>query len=176
MFVSKNNIKMNKIKKSIQGKYNTNWVSLLNSNKINNLTTSVSNQLNHYSDKPQGLWLAIGDSWIDFIESEGMTGFINKYCSAFKIDLKDHRLIILSSVKDYINFNKKYAKNEDKIRWEEVSKEYDGIIVHNPKGMSFKLNMFWLYTWDITSACIWRDEAIKSVEEIYNDYEPKVFG
>ncbi len=105
-----------------------------------------------------------------------MTGFINKYCSAFKIDLKDHRLIILSSVKDYINFNKKYAKNEDKIRWEEVSKEYDGIIVHNPKGMSFKLNMFWLYTWDITSACIWRDEAIKSVEEIYNDYEPKVFG
>ena len=165
---------MSELQNIIKSKYDNDWIALSNSDKIFQLTNLVSSQKNHYGFKPQGLWLGLGDNWLQYIKDNDMTDWISEYCSAFSIELGSN-ILILKDKEDYVNFTKRYSKNSSNIKWEVVAKKYDGIIAYAPRRFAFDRSLSWTYGWDITSACIWNSEGIKDIDEILNGCNDESF-
>lgn len=165
---------MSELQNIIKSKYDNDWIALSNSDKIFQLTNLVSSQKNHYGFKPKGLWLGLGDNWLQYIKDNDMTDWITEYCSAFSIKLGSN-ILTLKDKEDYVNFTKRYAKNSSNIKWEVVAKKYDGIIAYAPRRFAFDRSLSWTYGWDITSACIWNSEGIKDIDEILNGCNDESF-
>ena len=158
---------MSELQRIIKNQYSNDWIALSNADKIYQLTNMLSSQKNHYGFKPQGLWLGLGDNWLQYIKDNDMTDWITEYCSAFSIKLGSN-FIVLKDEEDYLNFTKRYSKTPFVIKWDVVAKKYDGIIAYAPRRFAFNNRLAWTYGWDVTSACVWKDEGIKDVEEIFN--------
>ena len=158
---------MSELQRIIKNQYSNDWIALSNADKIYQLTNMLSSQKNHYGFKPQGLWLGLGDNWLEYIKDNDMTDWITEYCSAFSIKLGSN-FIVLKDEEDYLNFTKRYSKTPFVIKWDVVAKKYDGIIAYAPRRFAFNNRLAWTYGWDVTSACVWKDEGIKDVEEIFN--------
>ena len=165
---------MSELQNIIKSKYDNDWIALSNSDKIFQLTNLVSSQKNHYGFKPQGLWLGLGDNWLQYIKDNDMTDWISEYCSAFSIELGSN-ILILKDKEDYVNFTKRYSKNSSNIKWEVVARKYDGIVAYQPRRFALDRSLSWTYGWDITSACIWNSEGIKDIDEILNGCNDESF-
>lgn len=165
---------MSELQNIIKSKYDNDWIALSNSDKIFQLTNLVSSQKNHYGFKPQGLWLGLGDNWLQYIKDNDMTDWITEYCSAFSIELGSN-ILILKDKEDYVNFTKRYSKNSSNIKWEVVARKYDGIVAYQPRRFALDRSLSWTYGWDITSACIWNSEGIKDIDEILNGCNDESF-
>ena len=115
------------------------------------------------SIKPCGLWYGFGPSWVEWVESE-MPEWKGKYY--YKLEVNENKLIQLSTYSDIINFTEKFFDREPGfIKWKDVAKKYSGIEI-NPYVHPSKYNVTWYYGWDVASGCIWKEDAIKSFEEI----------
>lgn len=154
----------------IESNYDTDWIALGDKNKIHDIRPELRFQKNHYGFKPKGLWLGKGNNWIEYIEANDMTEWISTYCSAFKIELGED-ILVLKEKEDFINFTKEYSESRFSVDWKKVANKYNGIVVFSPRRFQFEKGLEWLYGWDITSACIWSDEGIESIDKVYDGCE-----
>jgi GNAT superfamily N-acetyltransferase len=151
-------------KKVLEKGYSSSWITLSGKEEIF-IAPEFRFQEGHYGFKPKGIWLAKGTGWIDFIEEEGID--FKHYCSAFKVDLGED-ILVLNDLEDYNGFTLRYAISESKIDWVKVAKRYNGIALINPRRFQFNEGLQWVYGWDITSACIWSEEGVESIEMVYD--------
>ena len=122
-----------------------------------------------WNKKPNGIWFGIGDSWINWIESDSP-----KWAkpSVIKIELNLSKILNLRKDSDLRDFEERYLYMERSMYsadWRRVALTYDGIIhwMH-PYGGRFLLDdprSFW-YGWDVRSGCVWNPAAIKSIKII----------
>jgi len=96
--------------------------------RIETLKNVNPNHLNPNKDfgKPNALWLSYDDSWINEIYQGNPTCYYYEY----KFDKSN--MFVIDSIKTLFNFQNKFAtinfNNLKYIDWEEVSKNYTGII------------------------------------------------
>lgn len=115
--------------------------------------------------KPEGLWYAIGNEWIDWVRSE-MPEW--EYDNIFVLQINEDRVKKLSSLKDITQFTKEYGikyRYGYIIDWAKVAKEYSGIEIA-PYVYEARRKFNWYYTWDVASGCIWGKDGIKSIEKL----------
>lgn len=120
--------------------------------------------------KPNGLWYAIGTEWIDWVKSE-MPDWEGQFI--YKIVINKKKILHLKSEKDIINFNEEY-KSEDilplvgllsLINWKKVARNYSGIEI-SPWKSDHNFDFFWHCGWNVSSGCVWKDDAILSIKKI----------
>lgn len=127
--------------------------------------------------KPNGFWVSVDDAWKEWCEGEEFSLDRLKY--VYEVFLSDEaKILYIGTVQELDEFTEKYtdAAFEDGglgkgifIRWEDVAKEYEGIIIapylHERR---FTRNTMWYYGWDVASGCIWKRDAIHAVLQ-YDD-------
>ena len=151
------------LNKLVNHKYNNDY---LHFSLDNDFTFYDNDQSTHYGFKPKGLWIGRGIAWLDYLEWVDFSEKIAGYCSVFKIDVNEKDICVLSNEKEVRLFTLKYGKDGGKnIDWKKVAKKYDGIKVVYPN--QFQNNYNWLFGWDITSTCIWNENAINDYKRIY---------
>ena len=126
------------------------------------------------SFKPRGLWYAIGTEWVDWVRGN-MPEWESDHI--YKIELDDSKILHLGEDMSYAEFEQLFGadfftsnygdyKSPSNIKWWKVKAydggKYSGIEIKDPWG-DIKS---WLRTWDISSGCIWRANAIKNIIKI----------
>lgn len=136
--------------------------------------------------KPQGFWVSVEEdeedqTWKSWCEQEEFRIEALKY--RYHIKLKEKAKILhLSTTDEIFNFGKDFQGNDQndfdnftikqeinpyiyvyEIRWEEVKKQWDGIII-SPYNWKCRLltETVWYYGWDCASGCIWNIDCIES--------------
>ncbi len=143
---------------------------------------TCSKQYKKSGMKPFGLWLGMGNDWLNWLESEMPNRRKDvKYKYAFYLK-RDANLLIVDSVADINNLIKNYGDKSIKfltIKWKEICKEYDGVIFRNfnknkkqlitPYMQKDKINLMtyhdkygWYDSIDVDSACIFRPSKVVS--------------
>jgi hypothetical protein len=130
--------------------------------------------------KPKGFWYSCYNGWYNWLKIEGMTKWMYKYIHKinFQKDVlstirkkNKNKVLVISNLKDFDEFNKKYGKN-DLINWNKVSKDYGGIEIC--PHLSKRKCCFWYSTFDVASGCIWNVKPIlKSSKLIYEKRKGK---
>jgi len=124
------------------------------------------------SDKPNGLWYAFGDSWVQFMKynfDEYWYGVI-KHAYVFEIN-KDNIIRIISK-NDVIDFTHEFGDGKGIINWGAVKNKYSGIEMPTYRKFGFRnmhdddIKYKWLYSWDIPSGCIWKPDGITKITKI----------
>ena len=120
--------------------------------------------------KPEGLWYAIGGSWLEWCIGEDFGG-TGKYVYEVKLNPKAN-ILFLSTPDDVFSFSEKYRRTDSyfakfpsiHIDWQRVLEDYDGIEV-NPYFYELRLthNLIWYYGWDVPSGCFWKANAKKKI-------------
>jgi len=140
---------------------------------ITNATIDVSRTYEQ-SDKdikPTGLWYGINNEWLNWCK-EHEPEWIGK--NMFKLDIDMSNVLILSTVKDTIEFYIKYKKDKpwECMKWRDLAKDYDGFEIQNYHAIKYSeflridyIGFLWLWGWDVDSGCIWNLKAIKSIEK-----------
>lgn len=117
--------------------------------------------------KPCGLWLSHEDgfNWKQWCEQEQFPYGDHEY--AVTID-STANIASLDSLSHVEEFFREFSLGEFSINWEEVAKNYDGIYVSEEALRYAFMNnqMTFLYGWDLTSACIWNADIVKTFEKI----------
>ena len=135
-------------------------------NDLINLKESNYNQAQ--TMKPKGLWYDVDLSWLDWCKSE-MPDWT--YKNHFKLDIDESKILIIDTKEKLIEFDKEYSKKIDEtlsihyIDWELVATKYSGIEI-SPYRYDCRMSLFWYYSWDVESGCIWNFDCIKSVSKI----------
>jgi hypothetical protein len=120
--------------------------------------------------KPNGLWVSddsCDDNWKSWCESEGFN--LEGLTCVHDVTLKESaNILFLRSSSEIHNFTKEYRVKGDiplYIDWAAISEKYDGIII-TPYSWDERscLSCLWYYGWDCASGCIWKAEAIESIE------------
>ena len=139
--------------------------------------------------KPRGFWYACGSGWYD----AGVNAETHKYLYSVKLkrsiltkdlsEIKKGKVLQITKQDEMRAFDKKYGKNVISkdiyfdnyllINWKQVKKDFAGIEIcpHQIKSR-FGVNgetvdndiMFWYYSWDVASGCIWDLNAIDAIE------------
>jgi hypothetical protein len=125
--------------------------------------------------KPNGLWISVEDegsgyNWREWCIAEDFVVDRLKY--SHQLILKPSAKIIhLKTPEEIFEFTKKYAAptrffdkeyDTNEINWDEVKKEYQGIII-SPYQWDCRLALEsqWYYGWDCSSGCIWDLKCIQ---------------
>jgi len=127
--------------------------------------------------KPRGLWVSIPGptDWPEWCRSEEFR-VEHLETKHYVILNEDANILTLNTVEKIRDFHNQYVSGLygvlDHINWKAVSETYDGIIIA-PYQWSIRMDfdLFWYYTWDVASGCIWNANAIKEVIEVFNVYD-----
>ena len=116
--------------------------------------------------KPYGLWYGVDDAWADWCRSE-MPDWLKP--NNFIIEIDYAKMIRITTESDLLLFTEEYGvenpwPRKTYISWPTVAKEYSGIEI-SPYRWDCRLNVPWYYGWDCASGCIWKSDAIKSIEK-----------
>ncbi len=124
--------------------------------------------------KPHGFWVSVEDfekdrNWHTWcgLDKFRLEGLKYRYHVILK---KKAKILYLKNDKELEEFSLKYAGNYDFasyiyiIKWQDLMKEYDGIIIAPYKSSCTLMNLTisWYYPWDCASGCIWNVSAVKS--------------
>lgn len=117
--------------------------------------------------KPEGLWYAFGDAWLNWVRSEMPHWERTKF---FRLDIDLSKILRLNHSGDLLSFTKKYrciskVSSNYYIDWPKVAKEYDGIEI-DKYYYNHRYDLDWYYGWDIESGCVWNYDCIKSIKRI----------
>ena len=122
--------------------------------------------------KPRGLWfcskLDLYDvGWEDWCRWNQFSLEGLKY--RYEIELEsDANIFLCTSIADLYNFTADYAVDDGSgpydrsIDWQKVAKACDGIIVAPyQKKIRDHPKLYWHYSWDCSSGCVWNMKAVK---------------
>ena len=122
--------------------------------------------------KPRGLWYAFGMDWFDAVQSV-VPSYASRYNFIHTIKVTD-KVCSIKTIEEAIEFTDKYGFGEGHfykqylIDWSKVEKDYSGVEALDPirwcrtEGLEGKL--WWMYSWDAASGCIWKSDGIESIE------------
>jgi hypothetical protein len=127
--------------------------------------------------KPRGLWVSPEgeDDWKHWCEAEGFN--LGSFTHATEIILHPKaKLLRLNTPQKLRDFSAKHAfaptflsglpsPSKMCVRWPDIAKRYQGIIIA-PYQWRCRLDndLFWYYSWDCASGCIWDAAAIESLK------------
>jgi len=119
--------------------------------------------------KPLGLWVSCegDDDWPSWCKSEK---FGAPFDHATEIKLwRTAPVLHISDATQLRIFNERFSRPDrshslDRIDWGKVAQAYHGVII-SPYLYDCRLDhdVFWYYTWDCASGCIWNAKAIKEL-------------
>jgi hypothetical protein len=147
--------------------------------------TSVYDSNKHLSNsfKPNGLWFAHGDEWLQYIKKTNF--FMTRYNYLYEIEVFLERIIYITNLKELYEFSKQYCSGNNNdtcmtIDWNKVlntTKKMGIFITPNLKSILRKYKehddytnfqqMEWYLTWDIASGVVWNKNAIQKFKLIY---------
>lgn len=142
------------------------------SNKIEEIKTDFKQ--NWY--KPKGIWGSYNDEWINWCNENGFATFDTSNYYLYEIKIKpEAKILIIDSLKRYLEV----LGYGDKLDWNKVSKDYDGVIFLNYQEIKkdmYKSNLFdtLICTLDISCCCIWNlfsAANLEFVENVIENYE-----
>jgi len=133
-----------------------------------------------FAMKPVGLWVSCDDhemNWHDWCTSENFR--IEQLVRSIKVKLReDANVMLITTPEQLVAFTAKYGYVPDfyhninipppapymqtYIDWKHVAEDYQGIIIA-PYQWACRMDIFWYYTWDCASGCIWDPAAIEHV-------------
>jgi len=112
--------------------------------------------------KPQGLWLSVlgEDDWPSWCEQENFAQDSFEYESA--VTIRDGaNILMIENGLQLMDFHREFKADLipgslEYIDWGRVVQKYDGIIIA-PYQWHLRLNdeIFWYYSWDCASGCVW---------------------
>jgi len=139
------------------------------------------------TDKPEGLWYSIGNEWAEEVSNQ-LDFLANRYNYVHKIKITD-KVLSINTIDEAIDFTKKYGVQEHGsymnrflIKWVDVAEDYSGIEVKDPaswsriddtyvriedgnqKNYNLRYLFWWMFSWDVASGCVWREDGIESIE------------
>ena len=129
-------------------------------------------------DKPSGLWVSVEgkDDWRSWCLSEDF--HTTHLACPTEVVLCDGANILrvqgeaeLKAFHDQWGINRVYGapawEKRYRIRWDDLSRQYDGIIIA-PYVWSMRLSndTLWYYGWDCASGCIWRARAVRELRHL----------
>jgi hypothetical protein len=126
-----------------------------------------------FSLKPNGLWFAYQDHWLDFLSWEYTSGFSGRKYILEVVPADS--CIILKNMEDVKNFNDEYEHlnphGVSYIDWSKVASRYPGIII-GPYLKEARNTYSWYNAWDVISGCVWHPSGISStsLEFVYSEY------
>jgi hypothetical protein len=150
---------------------------IINTNAENVDFRKVPASLQQIGSKPIGIWYALGNAWLEWIETEMPR---RKKPYNFKIEVNLNKMIVLNTIKAVEDFIKLYAVLPSRhnpmnnnfiknwlieINWPEVCKKYSGIEL-NPYFSQLHHDYMWYNVWDVPSGCIWKEDAIKRILKV----------
>lgn len=141
-------------------------VIMSHEDNINFKATPIENQST--TQKPRGLWYAIGTEWIDWVRFEMPDWETN---NVFKIDINESKMKLITSYDQLKEFDLEYGVKRvgntygGLIDWKKVANDYGGIEI-SPYIFEARFGLYWYYGWDIASGCIWDNGVITNVQKI----------
>jgi len=129
-------------------------------------------------DKPSGLWVSVegDDDWRSWCEGNDFR-LGHLACPTEVVLHDDTKILHLQGAAALKLFHREWAADHQpgthrwerdfRIRWADLSKRYDGIIIA-PYVWSMRLDngMPWYYSWDCASGCIWRSRAVRELRPL----------
>ena len=117
--------------------------------------------------KPVGLWISVDDAWKNWCKDQDFHTEDLKYENIIRLNLD--KILFLRDNQDILEFTQKYKQSlcDDLIRlirWDEVAKLYNGIII-SPyvHSLAMSRDALWYFGWDVASGCIWNKKSIKNI-------------
>ena len=130
---------------------------------------------NKFNLKPAGLWLSKENEWLDFCLEEGFHYSKQDIIYKYNVQFNQNRMCIINTIQKVKELNEKYNftffNKKFYINWDEMSKDYDGIIFDNYKEIRQIIikdsidNNLWFLGIDVNCAVIWNIECITSFIE-----------
>lgn len=129
--------------------------------------------------KPNGLWFACGNAWVEFLTDNDYEYDKYKYLYEVTIDRANAKILSIKSLKALERFMAKYQYvHGDKtyINWFRLQHAgYDGLIIcpwlmdeiwtQYPERIN---EFFWYAIWDVASGLIWNPKAFKTTRLRYS--------
>ena len=126
----------------------------------------------HSSDKPNGLWYQINDSWEEWCKYEmpQWLGAGSRASHKINLEIDKTNVLVIQTLEEFDSFHDKYCSlnpyrhESTHINWKRLSENYDGIEITNylyERRLDSKCE--WYYGWDVASGCIWNTDIIKVV-------------
>jgi len=124
--------------------------------------------------KPKGFWVSVEgeDDWPHWCTEDNVSPWrASTIEHPYEVTLSaDAHILYLTGYSDMQAFENRWGKDDlvwhdVAIDWHGVAQEYDGIIIA-PYQWSCRMDMFWYYTWDVASGCIWNLSAIACVDDV----------
>lgn len=115
--------------------------------------------------KPNGLWYACGDDWIDWLQME-MPGRLERENFLYELELDYDHILKLETPEQISKFSNMFCgkgRISDMIDWEKVAKLYSGIEIC-PYQYERRMDTMWYYSWNVASGCVWDKKAFKGVK------------
>jgi len=119
--------------------------------------------------KPCGLWYGIGDSWLEWMESEMPDWLPDPGHFLVEIGISDEVLVI-DNDRRFAGFRRRFEMR-GLIDWVSVAREYSGIEI-SPYFWEYRM-LTWYYPWDCASGVIWRPSggkvlSCRRMDELYS--------
>lgn len=128
--------------------------------------TYLPNMAADYLFKPNGLWYAMDDDWLEWVQTERVESFTN-YTSKFALDIDSDKVCVLDNVRKVLEFHGKYSYKYkygfSAIHWEEVKRQYSGIEIRDYEVLNMESafrGIIWMRNWAMDSGCIWDLSAV----------------
>ena len=144
--------------------------------------------------RPNGLWVSVGDAWlVDQYErwrenrenciGLGSAHYPHRFKYANEIAIaSNNNILVITGESEFRDFNNDYSESCPKfgrqarmIRWSDVRKHYQGIIIAphldhaafrvSTQGSQLPIPVsIWYYTWVVASGCLWDVSVIENIE------------
>ncbi len=130
--------------------------------------------------KPTGFWYGFGDEWIYFVKTE-MKSFAERLAHTYKVYVDPSKVYSINSKEKLDAFCDEFVESpkingirEHYPKWNRVAEKYSGIEIPVYSELGFRSlfrdenyeKYYWLYTWDISSGCIWRPDGVVRLKEM----------
>jgi len=127
--------------------------------------------------KPQGLWYAQGGEWLEWMKSD-RPEWLDKYNFMYALEIHEPKILMISSIEKFEQFEKEYFQPDVKrsdltdpgrysfIDWPRIEKEYSGVEII-PYFWEKRLANLWYYGWDVAAGCIWHENGVQKLTEIW---------